>query len=121
MFEKAATDRTKRGVFMNAVPIIQRERFYREREPGNYCGSALPESSLPHSYMSDYSILGPVVDDLPLTLRTLERGAITLGYGIPDLESFTIDSRNLRRAVQLLNAVGIGFDLTDIVYGIYQG
>jgi hypothetical protein len=106
---------------MSAIPIFSRERFYRERESGNCSGSYLSESSLPFFYMSDYSVLGLLVDDLPLAVQALEGGNIALDRSILDQEIVTIGSRDFLRAVQLLYDVGVRSDIIDVVYGIYQG
>jgi|GEM_PF-2489999 hypothetical protein len=81
---------------MGKIPILSREEFRSDRESRNCSGSHLTESSLPVPHMSDVALMGILVDDLPLALRTLERGNITLFGVTHDLEFFTL--RALRPA-----------------------
>ena len=106
---------------MGAIQILSRKRFCADRESGSFSGSYLSESSFPFSYMSDYSVLGLLVDDLPLAVRALEKGNIALDGIRHDLETATLVSGDFLMAVQLLHEMGIGYDIADVVHGIYQG
>jgi hypothetical protein len=106
---------------MGTIRILSRKRFYADRELESFSGSYLSESSLPFFYMSDYSVLGLLVDDLPLAVRVLKNGSITLGGIGHNQESATIRSGDFLRTVQLLHEMGVGYDVADVVHGIYQG
>jgi hypothetical protein len=111
----------ERGADMGVIPILPRDRFHLERESGSYSCSYLPESSLPLSYMSDYSVVGLLVDDFPRAIEALEGAGIDLVRATLEQKTVTMGSRHFLRAVQLLRESGVRHDVTDVVYGLYQG
>jgi len=59
---------------MGKIPILSREEFRSDRESRNCSRSHPPESSFPVFYMSDFSLMGILVDDLPLGLSNRRKG-----------------------------------------------
>lgn len=106
---------------MSMVRILSRDQFCTDRKSGSYSGEYLSESSFPVFYMSDYSVMGLLVDDLPLAVRALEMGNLPVCSAENRMADATVASEDLRRAAQLLHESGIEYDVTDLVHGIYQG
>jgi hypothetical protein len=96
----------KKENFMGALPILQKNQYQRTC-PGN--------KNLPANYMSDYSVLGLVVDRLNAALRILKEKKFEVKKK-SDGFKITIDGAGrMSEIVKLLHQNGIDFTLGDIV------
>ena len=76
---------------------------------------------LPIFYMSDYSVLGLLVDKLEEAVEVLGRNHISLTEDAGDLEVAVDTPGRLPEIVQMLKENGICCEIADVVGGIYQG
>ena len=76
---------------------------------------------LPDFYMSDYSIVGLLVDNLDEAARILTDARLPLWEKPFGLLTEIEDPNRLNALVGLLVSGGIGCEIADLVYGVYQG
>jgi len=76
---------------------------------------------LPTFYMSDYSVLGLLVDNLDEAVGVLGRNHFSLTEEAGDIEVAVETPGRLPEIVQVLKENGIGCEIADVVGGIYQG
>ena len=76
---------------------------------------------LPIFYMSDYSVLGLLVDQLEEAVRVLGENQFSVFDEAGDLEVAMKHPSQLPEIVRLLQDKGIGSEIADVVSGIYQG
>jgi hypothetical protein len=97
---------------MGALPILQKNHHQR---------TCLGNNNLPANYMSDYSVLGLVVDRLDSALRVLKEKKFEVKKK-SDGFKITIDGAGrMADIVKLLHQNGIDYTLSDIVDQLYQG
>ena len=97
---------------MGALPILQKNHDQR---------TWLGNKNLPANYMSDYSVLGLVVDRLDAPLGILKEKKFEVKK---DSDGFriTIDGAGrMSEIVRLLHQNSIDYALGDIVDQVYQG
>jgi hypothetical protein len=101
---------------------LKKEKYLACRgygQTGECCSLARP---LPVFYMSDYSVLGLLVDRLEEAVRVLtENRFAVLREAGGDLEVNLTDPGHFQKMAQVLTANGIGFEIADVVSDIYQG
>jgi hypothetical protein len=106
---------------MGKMPILEKDKCLSCKahgQPGQSCALARP---LPVFYMSDYSVLGLLVDKLEEAVRALRKNEFVVLDESGDLEVTLDGPGHLQKAIQLLNANGIGWEISDVISGIYQG
>jgi hypothetical protein len=107
---------------MGKMPILEKDKFgscKAHGQTGQGCTIARP---LPVFYMSDYSVLGLLVDRLEEAVRVLAENRFqVLWEAGGDLEVVLADPGHLQKMTQVLTANRIGFEIADVVSGIYQG
>jgi hypothetical protein len=103
------------------IPLLGKEKgksgANREQAKGCY-PLARP---LPIFYMSDYSVLGLLVDQLEEAVRVLGENRFSVFEEAGDLELAMNHPNQLPEIVRLLGNNGIGSEIADVVSGIYQG
>jgi len=76
---------------------------------------------LPVFYMSDYSVLGLLVDKLEKAVEVLEKGPFGVTEEGGKVEVAIDDPAHVSQIVQILKDHGIQSEIADVVGGIYQG
>ncbi len=76
---------------------------------------------LPHSYMSEYSVLGFFVDNLDETLDVLRQGGFPLEKQRGAQEVLVERAADVHRVADLLWSHGVRAQIADVVDGLYQG
>jgi len=98
--------------FMGTLPILQKNHHQRTW-PGN--------KNLPANYMSDYSVMGLVVDRLDAALGILKEKKFEVKKN-SDGFKITIDGAGrMSEIAKLLHQNNIDYTLGDIVDQVYQG
>jgi hypothetical protein len=103
------------------IPIIPRNIDESGKALGQCRGSHALTRPLPIFYMSDYSVLGLLVDKLEETFRLIEEGGFSVTDEAGDLEVTIDHCEVLEQIVRLLRENGIQCEFADVVSGIYQG
>ncbi len=106
---------------MPRIPIIPKNLDESGKDLGICRGSHALARPLPIFYMSDYSVLGLLVDKYEETLRVLEDGRFAVIEEAGDREVAIDRSGDLEQIVQSLRENGIHCEFADVVSGIYQG
>lgn len=106
---------------MTRIPIIPRNLDESGKDLGLCRGNHALARPLPIFYMSDYSVLGLLVDNYEETLRVLGDGRFAVIEEAGDLEVAIDHCGDLEQIVQLLRNNGIHCEFADVVSGIYQG
>jgi len=103
------------------IPLLAKKKgksgVNREQDKGCY-PLARP---LPIFYMSDYSVLGLLVDQLEEAVRVLGENQFSVLDEDGDLEVAMNHPGQLPEIVRLLGGKGISSEIADVVSGIYQG
>lgn len=76
---------------------------------------------LPTFYMSDYSVLGLLVDRPEEAVRVLGAHRYALTEDDCGAEVSIDHPRRLQEVVRLLSAQGLGCEIADVVTEVYQG
>jgi hypothetical protein len=102
----------EKGNFMGALPILPKNQKQR---------ACLENEKLPANYMSDYSVMGLVVDQLDAALGILKKNKFGVNKQANGFEiTFNGDGR-MPEIVSLLQQNGIEYAMTDMVDQVYQG
>ncbi|MEE4262830.1 MAG: hypothetical protein V2I56_09050 [Desulfobacteraceae bacterium] len=97
---------------MGVLPILQKNSNQR---------ACLGNKNLPANYMSDYSVMGLVVDRLDAALGILKEKKFEIQKKTAGFE-ITIDGAGrISEIVSLLQQNGIDYAMTDTVDQVYQG
>lgn len=106
---------------MPRIPIIPRNLDESGKDLGQCRGIHALSRPLPVFYMSDYSVLGLLVDKYEETLRVLGEARFSVIDEAGDLEVAIDHSGHLEQIVQVLRRNDIQCEFADVVSGIYQG
>ena len=97
---------------MAGLPILAKNQQLRE---------CLKNRNLPANYMSDFTVLGLIVDQLDTALRLLKEHNFEI---LRNREGYQIKIESTGRMPEIadvLSGGGIGFTLADIADQVYQG
>ena len=103
------------------VPVLAKERnpFGADQgKPRRFQGLCRP---LPTFYMSDYSVLGLLVDRPEQAIRILGEHKYPLTEDDCGAEVAIDHPKRLQELVRLLSAQGLGCEIADVVTEVYQG
>ncbi len=103
------------------LPILAKEKSEsgKDREQPKACYRlARP---LPVFYMSDYSVLGLLVDKLEEAVRVLGENRFSVLEAAGDLEVAMNHPGQLQDIVRLLKEHDVECEIADLISGIYQG
>ena len=107
---------------MGKMPILAKDKYLSCKAHGQTGQDCPITRPLPIFYMSDYSVLGLLVDRLDEAVRVLAENRFpVLQEAGGDLEVVLTDPDHLRKMMQVLTGKGIGCEIADVVSGIYQG
>ena len=101
---------------MTALPILPRSEKHLARQ--QYCCSGV---ALPDFYMSDFTVLGLIVDDYERTLQVFSDSRLPLQWSKAGAAYSFKDADQLQDLVSFLRSRGIRCDLANIADQIYQG
>ena len=101
---------------MTSLPILPLNEDHPARQ--QFCHAELP---IPDFYMSDYSLLGLMVDDYERTLKLLNDKHLPLKWTTSGVEFPFRHSGQLQDLVLFLQSKGINCGLSDVAEQIYQG
>jgi len=76
---------------------------------------------LPASYMSEYSVLGLVVDKLDQAIQTLSGNGLGVTREVFGAELDIDNSAHLTEIVEMLLGAGIYCSIGDVIDSVYQG
>jgi len=106
---------------MGKMPILAKDGG-KFAESGRQLVGCYPLARpLPIFYMSDYSVLGLMVDKLEEAVRVLGENGFSVLDETGDLEVSINHPGQLRDIVRLFTENGIGCEVKDVINGIYQG
>jgi hypothetical protein len=103
------------------VPVLAKERnpFGADQaKPRRFQGLCRP---LPTFYMSDYSVLGLLVDRPEEAVRVLGEHKYPLTENDCGAEVAINHPKRLQEIVRLLSTQGLGCEIADVVSEVYQG
>jgi len=103
------------------VPVLAKERNpvgADQAKPGRFQALCRP---LPTFYMSDYSVLGLLVDRPEEAVRVLGEHKYPLTEDDCGAEVAIDHPKRLQELVRLLSAQGLGCEIADVVTEVYQG
>jgi hypothetical protein len=103
------------------VPLLAKERNpfgANQAKPGRFQGLCRP---LPTFYMSDYSVLGLLVDRPEEAVRVLGEHKFPLTETDCGAELAIDRPGGLQEMVHLLSAQGLRCEIADVVTEVYQG
>ena len=101
---------------MTPLPILPKSEKHPARQ--EYCCSGI---ALPEFYMSDFTLLGLLVDDYERTLQLFSDSSLPLQWTKAGAAYSFKDTHQLQDLVSFLRSRGIRCDLADIADQIYQG
>ena len=101
---------------MTSLPILPQNENHPARR--QYCLSGV---TMPDFYMSDFSLLGLMVDDYERTLQLLNDKSQPLKWSSAGVEYPFKNSEQLQDLVVFLQSRGINCGISDIADQIYQG
>jgi hypothetical protein len=104
------------GVIMGKIALLP-----KIEKPGDTSRHLLTERSMPVEKMSEFSILGILVDRLPEAIRLLEKHRFELVKQHHCMHVVTSGLQQVRYLLRLLDNSGIDFGIADLADGIYQG
>jgi len=76
---------------------------------------------LPASYMSEYSVLGLVVDKLDQAIRTLSGNGLHVTREVFGAEIDIGNSARISEILEMLLRAGIYCSISDVIDSVYQG
>ena len=76
---------------------------------------------LPASYMSEYSVLGLVVDKFDQAIRTLSGNGLHVTREVFGAEIDIGNSARISEIVEMLLRAGIYCSISDVIDSVYQG
>jgi hypothetical protein len=103
------------------VPVLAKEKNLfgaDQHRSGRFQALCRP---LPTFYMSDYSVLGLLVDRPEEAVRVLGEHKFPLTENDCGVEVGIDHPRRLQEMVQLLSTQGLGCEIADVVTEVYQG
>jgi hypothetical protein len=106
---------------MGKIPIVAKDGGGSARDQRQTVECYPLARPLPASYMSEYSVLGFVVEKLEEALRVLAESGISVFDETGDLELAINHPGELHEILLLFKKNGIGCEVNDVVSGIYQG
>lgn len=106
---------------MPRIPIIPRNLDGSGQDLGQCRGSHALARPLPAFYMSDYSVLGLLVDRYEETLKVLAEAKFSIVEQAGDREVAIDHAGDLQQVLGVLRKNSIACEFADVVSGIYQG
>jgi hypothetical protein len=106
---------------MGKIPLVANDRGPTGKDPQHPRECYVIARPLPIFYMSDYSVLGLLVDKLEEAVRVLGRNHFSVTQEVGDIEVQVDTADRLPEIVQVLKVNGISCEIADLVGGIYQG
>ncbi len=106
---------------MPKIPIISKNIDESGRDLGQCRSGHGLARPLPVCYMSDYSVLGLLVDRYEDTLRVLDEARFSVSEEGGDREVAIDYPGRLEEIVGTLRTHGIHCEFADVVSGVYQG
>ena len=106
---------------MQRIPIIARNLDVSGKDLGQCCGPHALARPLPVCYMSDYSVLGLLVDRYEDTLKVLGEAKFAIVEEAGDREVAIDHPKDLQQVLGVLRKNSIACEFSDVVSGIYQG
>jgi hypothetical protein len=107
------------GVETMKMPIVQMAIMReRELEPARWYSDYRPLSA---SYMSEYSVLGFIVDKLEKAIQTLARNAFCITGEVFGVEVEIGDPAWAPGIVDMLVSVGVYCTIGEVIDSVYQG
>jgi hypothetical protein len=106
---------------MGKIPLVAKDRGSSGKDPQQPRACYLIARPLPIFYMSDYSVLGLLVDNLEKAVGVLGKNHFFVTEQAGDVEVVVDTPDRLPKIVQVLNANGVHCEIADVVGGIYQG
>lgn len=103
------------------MPILTKPRTSSAKDPERTTGCYVLARPLPASYMSEFSVVGLLVDRLEEAVQVLGANHFSVHDATGDMEVAIDRPGNLQMIVRLLTENGIKCELADVVSGIYQG
>jgi hypothetical protein len=106
---------------MGRIPIVAKDRSPLGKSPQQRQPCYLISRPLPIFYMSEFSVLGLLVDRLEEAIGVLDRNHFSVTQEAGDIEVAVDTPDHLQEMFQVLKANGVLFEIADMVNGIYQG
>ena len=107
------------GVETMRIPVVQMARSREgKQEPVKSYSDCRP---LPPSYMSEYSVLGFIVDKLEKAIETLARNGFWITREVFGAEVEIGDPARVPAVVDMLFSVGVYCSIGDVIDSVYQG
>jgi hypothetical protein len=106
---------------MGKIPIVAKDRGFSGKDLQQPRECYVIARPLPIFYMSDYSVLGLLVDKLEDAVGVLGRNHFSVTQEAGDIEVAVDTPGRLPEIVQMLKENGICCEIADVVDGIYQG
>jgi hypothetical protein len=106
---------------MGKIPIVAKNKGPSDKDPQQPRECYVIARPLPIFYMSDYSVLGLLVDKLEEAVGVLGRNHFSVIEDAGDIEVAVDAPGRLPEIVQILKKNGIRCEIADVVGGIYQG
>ena len=97
---------------MADLPMLAKNQKLRE---------CLKNRNLPANYMSDFTVLGFIVDQLDAALRILEEHKFEVLGNRDGYQIKIEDAGRMSELAEVLSRGGIDFTLADIADQVYQG
>jgi hypothetical protein len=108
----------KFGVEVMKIPVIQMTTSERPEHEHLKYSDCRP---LPASYMSEYSVLGLVVDKLDLAVRILSANGLLIDTEAFGAEADIGDPAQVTEMVGMLAEAGIYCSIGDVIDSVYEG
>ena len=105
-----------KGEIMGTLPVLPKH----VAQPGTK-NPYITDSSLPSCYMSDYSLLGLLVDDYEKAVRALEENEFSMIEEHSGIEVAIDSEACLQKVFRVFKRAGIDCEIADIVDQVYQG
>ena len=106
---------------MGRIPLVAKDRGSSGKDPQQPRECYVIARPLPIFYMSDYSVLGLLVDKLEEAVEVLGRNHFSVTEDAGDVEVAVDTPGRLPEIIQILKENGIRCEIADVVGGIYQG
>ena len=101
---------------MGTLPVLPKHSEHRGDAHPYLRGRALPSF-----YMSDYSVLGILVDEYQDAIRILEENEFSVIQEHNGIEVVIDNEARLQKIFRVLKRHGIDYEVADVVDQVYQG
>jgi hypothetical protein len=106
----------KGGQMMGRLPILPKNSSHFENRQ-----AYLTEKCLPVFYMSDYSVMGILVDKFKEAVRILEENKFSIIQSPSGIEVRIANAAHIQKIFQIFKKNSIDYGMADMVGQIYQG